>query len=167
MPHPPSKEIGFSPQERPSRLYLFGVNRSRLEDAAKERQMPLEITSDLKNANLLLTTRNYYRRKPQIIRNAESSGMPIYVLKSNNLPHMRQCLSTLYPPNTAPINQALVEAKEAITRLSKNKQSVELSPQGAYIRRLQHILARQHNFVSQSFGKEPKRRVVFSRKFQD
>lgn len=165
MPVPLPQETEL-PSERPSRLFLFGVNRSRLEAAAKERQIPLEIASALKNANLLLTTRNYYRRKPQIIRDAEASGMPIYVLKSNNLPHMRQCLSTLYPPHTAPITQALAEAKEAITRLAKSKQPVELSPQSAYIRRLQHVLARQHNFISQSFGKEPKRRVAISRKSQ-
>ncbi len=167
MPVPLPQETELTPPERPPRLYLFGVNRSRLEDAAKERQIPLEIVSDLKNANLLLTTRNYYRRKPQRIRDAEVSGMPIYVLKSNNLPHIRQCLSTLYPPHTAPITRALKEATEAVTRLVKSGQSIELSPQSAYIRRLQHILARQHNLVSQSLGKEPKRRVVISRKSQD
>jgi predicted RNA-binding protein Jag len=36
---------------------------------------------------------------------------------------------------------------------------VELSPQSAYIRRLQHQLAEQHSLSSRSTGKEPYRRV--------
>jgi len=36
---------------------------------------------------------------------------------------------------------------------------VELSPQSAYIRRLQHQLAEKHNLSSASQGREPNRRV--------
>jgi hypothetical protein len=35
----------------------------------------------------------------------------------------------------------------------------DLAPASAYIRRLQHQLARQANLVSHSYGKEPHRRV--------
>jgi predicted RNA-binding protein Jag len=37
--------------------------------------------------------------------------------------------------------------------------SVDLTPASAYIRRLQHEMARQANLVSHSYGKEPRRRV--------
>jgi len=86
--------------EKPLRFYLFGANRARLEQIAKERQRELKITADLKQADLLLTTRSYYRRKPQKIRDAEAMGTPIYVLKSNNVAQMRQCLDALYPRDT-------------------------------------------------------------------
>jgi len=36
---------------------------------------------------------------------------------------------------------------------------VELSPQKAYIRRVQHEMVRAANLVSHSRGKEPRRRV--------
>jgi predicted RNA-binding protein Jag len=36
---------------------------------------------------------------------------------------------------------------------------VELSPQNAYIRRLQHQMAERANLVSRSRGREPYRRV--------
>jgi predicted RNA-binding protein Jag len=36
---------------------------------------------------------------------------------------------------------------------------VDLTPASAYIRRLQHQQARQSNLLSQSYGKEPHRRV--------
>ncbi|MBE0431165.1 MAG: AAA family ATPase [Dehalococcoidia bacterium] len=86
--------------KKPLRFFLFGANRARLEQIAKERQRELKITADLKQADLLLTTRSYYRRKPQKIRDAEALGTPIYVLKSNNVAQMRQCLDALYPRDT-------------------------------------------------------------------
>lgn len=89
-------------REKPLRFYLFGANRSRLEQMAKEARTPLKIATDLKQADLLLTTRSYYRRKPQKIRDAEALGIPIYVLKSNNAAQMRQCLAALYPRESQP-----------------------------------------------------------------
>jgi hypothetical protein len=36
-----------------------------------------------------------------------------------------------------------------------------LSPQGAYIRRLQHLIAERNELLSTSSGKDPQRRVRF------
>jgi len=83
--------------EKTLRFYLFGANRSRLEQTAKEGRRELRIVADLKQADIFLTTRSYYRRKPQKIRDAEALGIPIYVLKSNNATQMKQCLDALYP----------------------------------------------------------------------
>jgi stage III sporulation protein SpoIIIAA len=89
-------------QKRPLRFYLFGTNRSRLEQIAREGHKELKITADFKQADIFLTTRSYYRRKPQKIRDAEALGIPIYVLKSNNAAQMKQCLDALYPRDTQP-----------------------------------------------------------------
>jgi stage III sporulation protein SpoIIIAA len=91
-----SKEEEKEP-EKTLRFYLFGANRSRLEQVAKEGRKQLKIAADLKQADIFLTTRSDYRRKPQKIRDAEALGIPIYVLKSNNAAQMRQCLDALYP----------------------------------------------------------------------
>ena len=85
------------PPEKTLRFYLFGANRSRLEQAASEGRKELKIVTDLKQTDIFLTTRSYYRRKPQKIRDAEALGIPIYVLKSNNAAQIRQCLDVLYP----------------------------------------------------------------------
>ena len=85
------------------KLYLFGVNRGRLEQMAKDRQLSLDIVNNLNDADLLITSRSYYRRKPQKIRDAELANLPIYVLKSNTPPQIRQLLGDIYPrdgPNT-------------------------------------------------------------------
>ncbi len=86
--------------DRPLRFYLFGANRARLEQLAKDEGKSVKIANDLRHTDLFVTTRTYYRRKPQKIRDAEALGIPIYVLKSNNVAQMRQCLDTLYPADT-------------------------------------------------------------------
>jgi stage III sporulation protein SpoIIIAA len=86
--------------EKTLRFYLFGANRARLEQIAREGRKEVKIVADLKQADIFLTTRSYYRRKPQKIRDAEALGIPIYVLKSNNAAQMKQCLDALYPRDT-------------------------------------------------------------------
>ncbi len=51
------------------------------------------------------------------------------------------------------------ETQEAIDGILNGERSIDLNPASAYIRRLQHQMARQSNLLSQSFGKEPRRRV--------
>jgi len=158
-PHILDKKEPVPKRETP-RIYLFGINRSKLEEAARAKGITIDLTTDHKEGNLLLTTKNYYRRKPQKIRDAELSGVPIYVVKSNNLPHLRQCLDTIYSPQKdMPIGSAIEEAEIAIIQVKEGKGPVELSPQNAYIRRLQHLLAERHSLTSHSLGKEPRRRV--------
>ncbi|MFP3879924.1 MAG: AAA family ATPase [Dehalococcoidia bacterium] len=114
-------------QEKPLRFYLFGANRSRLEQIAKDGQKGIRIVTDLKQADVFLTTRSYYRRKPQKIRDAEALGIPIYVLKSNNATQMKQCLDALYPRDT----------------------------QAAYVHHLQRLLAGHRGFNSTERPAEP------------
>jgi hypothetical protein len=149
-----------TPKREDFRIYLFGINRAKLEEAAREKGITLEITNDLKGSNLLLTAKNYYRRKPQKLRDAEIAGIPIYAVKSNNIPQLRQCLDTIHTTHKEiSINSAIEEAEKAIYQVKEGKGPVELSPQNAYIRRLQHLLAERHSLASHSLGKEPKRRV--------
>jgi hypothetical protein len=150
-------------RENIPRLYLFGVNRTRLEQTAKEMRLNLDVASSLNNASLLITSKNYYRRKPQKVRDAEAAGLPIYVLKSNTPPQIRQLLNTVYPTESTDradsLRLALSQAEDAVGEVKTSQESVELSPQSAYIRRLQHLIARRHELSSRSLGKDPNRRV--------
>lgn len=148
------------------KFYLFGVNRGRVEQIAKERELNLEIVDNLNDASLFVISKSYYRRRPPKVREAETSGVPIYVLRSNTPPQIRQMLNTIYPlTNTDNITRAdtfkfaLSEAQAAIQQIRDGEEAVELSPQSAYIRRLQHLIAQRGNLASQSLGKGPSRRV--------
>jgi len=145
------------------KLYLFGVNRGRLEQGAKEIQLSLDIVNNPNHANLFVTTKSYYRRRPQKVKDAEAANLPIYVLKSNTPPQIRQLLNTIYPTESTgkadSFKLALGEAKEAVSQVKSGQEAIELSPQSAYIRRLQHLIAERNNLLSQSTGKDPDRRV--------
>jgi len=148
------------PKEETPRIYLFGVNRSKLEDAAKHKGIPVEFTPNLKEASIMLTTKNYYRRKPQKIRDAEVAGIPIYAIKSSNPAQLKQCLDNLYGTHKDnAISSVMKETSEAIAKVKEDNSPIELEPQNSYIRRLQHLLAERNNLTSRSSGKEPKRRV--------
>jgi len=145
------------------RLYLFGINRSKLEQAAKEMQLSLDIVNNLNAADLFITSKNYYRRKPRKVKDAEAANLPIYVVRSNTLPQMRQLLDTIYLTDSTDkkdlLKIALDEAEEAVIMVKSSQQVVELSPRSAYIRRLQHLIAERNDLSSRSLGKEPDRRV--------
>ncbi|MFC2046847.1 R3H domain-containing nucleic acid-binding protein [Chloroflexota bacterium] len=145
------------------KLYLFGTNRARLERMAKEMQLSLDIVNKLSETNLFVTSKSYYRRRPQILRDAEAANLPIYVLKSNTPPQLKHLLNVIRPTNNTnkadSLQIALDEAEEAIAQVKSGQAEVELSPQSAYIRRLQHLIAGENVLSSQSIGKEPSRRV--------
>ncbi len=148
------------------RIYPYGVNRTKLEQLV--RGLPAMVTYDVEDADAVLTIKNYYRRKPQPLRDAESAGTPIYVLRSNSAGQIEEAISRIvHRDMTAPGSiaaSALQETEDAIARVLDNSQPVELSPQGAYIRRLQHLLAEQYNLGSRSAGRDPNRRVqIFKR----
>ena len=149
-----------------AKLFLYGVNRGRMEEVSRDMQLTLEIVDDIRQATLLVTSKKYYRQKPQKIKDAESSNLPIYVLKGSTPMQIRQLFSSLYPieqngdgGRDGSFKQALDEAKEAVELIKKGENTVELSPQSAYIRRLQHLVAERHGMFSQSTGKDPNRRV--------
>jgi len=121
-----SEEAVKELEKQPLRFYLFGINRSRLEQVAGEERENLKFVADLKQTDLFLTTRSYYRRKPQQIRDAEALGIPIYVLKNNDAAQMRRCLDTVYP----------------------------VTSQSAYVHHLQHMIARHHNLNTNKWEPE-------------
>jgi len=151
-----------------AKLFLYGVNRVRMEEVAGEMGINLEVVEDLREATLLVTSKKYYRQKPQKIRDAESTNVPIYVLKGGTPVQIRQLLSSLYhieQQQDEPVRRdesfkaALDDANEAVQMIKKGENTVELSPQSAYIRRFQHLVAERHGMYSQSTGKDPNRRV--------
>lgn len=147
------------------KVYLFGVNQMKLEDAAREKQSKLRVVPGLREANVFVTSKSYYRRRPQKVRDAELAGLPIYVLKGNTVGEMRQFVDSLAGDkrrmDTADL--ALREAEEAIVQVLNGRDSVQLSPRSAYIRRLQHLMAERSRLASRSLGKDPQRRVEIFR----
>jgi stage III sporulation protein SpoIIIAA len=144
---------------RPMALFPYGVSRKRLEQAVRELSVPVTVARDLEDADAVVTLRTYYRRKPPALRDAEAGGTPLFVLKTNTLVQMESMLANLYELEADPQEAALRETAEAIGLVRDSGNPVELAPQNAYVRRLQHQMAEQHNLMSRSRGSEPNRRV--------
>ena len=145
----------------PKGILPFGINRLRLEESIKRLKLPVEVVSDIKEADLLMTSKSHYRRKPQLMKDAELKGIPIYVIRSDKVAQMEQGLANIYRggEQVDSVTQALKEAEEAIEEIQRTGQMVALSPQNAFIRRLQHQLAEKYHLATKSTGKAPRRRV--------
>jgi stage III sporulation protein SpoIIIAA len=141
------------------RVLPQGISRKRLEQAIRDLQLPVVIARDVDEADVVMTLRNEYKQKTPLLRDAEDRAMPIYVLKSNTVPQMQSSLTSIFSLEIDPREAAMRETEDAIEAVLQSSEAVELSPQNAYIRRLQHQLAERANLVSRSRGREPYRRV--------
>ena len=149
---------------QPVRIYPYGVARNRLVQAAKWLGVPAIVVNELEEAEVLVTLRSYYRNRQRPVIDAENRGMPIYVLRANTVNQMQHLLSDLYNLSTSvsedrSSDPAMQSTQAAIDAVLNGEHSVELPPATAYVRRLQHQMARQANLTSHSYGKEPYRRV--------
>jgi stage III sporulation protein AA len=145
------------------RLLPFGISRARLEAAIAETRSGASIVDSVRDADAVFTLRPYYRRRSGPLKQAEERGIPVYVLRNNTTQQMERQLLALRGEGDAadPTTAALRETEEAIAEVSaRGAASVELTPQNAYIRRLQHELASRHGVESTSRGREPFRRVT-------
>jgi hypothetical protein len=108
--------------------------------------------------------RAYYRSREQTILEAEQRGMPIYVLRANTNNQIEQLLAELFNLSTSPAmpdnwDEFTLQTQAAIQTVMSGERYVDLAPASAAIRRMQHEMARQAELISQSYGKEPNRRV--------
>jgi stage III sporulation protein SpoIIIAA len=143
-------------------IYVFGVSKNRMRQAIKSLGVNAVVTDTLEGANVLITAKAYYRQRPRIISDAEQMNIPIYVLRSNSLTQMENCLADLFSlteEDREPVEAAMREIDVAIQRVLSGERSVDLSPQNSFVRRQQHERAREMKLVSHSYGKDPMRHV--------
>jgi stage III sporulation protein SpoIIIAA len=145
----------------PLAIFPYGVSRSYLEQSVRELKLPVRIQHHVEDSDIVLTLKNYYRRKDSPVRVAESSGIPIEVLRSNTVSQIKGALARVCGVEAPdPTETALQEVLEGIDRVRQVGGEVELSPQNAYVRRLQHQLVEEHEMVARSTGEEPDRHLV-------
>ena len=151
-------------QRRQVSIFPYGIARNRLIEVAEQYHVPVDIVDELDQADVLLTLKNFYRRRPRVISDAEQRGLPIYVLRSNTINQIEDFISDYFDMETeeadSPLQVALRETQEAIRDvLLGEAEAVNLAPQKPEIRRQQHEMVRQANLGSTSYGKEPHRHV--------
>jgi nucleoside-triphosphatase THEP1 len=80
----------------PMAIFPYGVSRAHVEVSVKELGIPVRILHHPEDADLVLTLKNYYRRKDSPIQQAESRGTPVEILRSNTAAQVKNALARLY-----------------------------------------------------------------------
>jgi len=144
-------------------VYAYGVARNRLLQAAKRLKVHINLVNNLSEADVLVTLKSYYRKRRQLISDAERRRTPVYVLRANTTNQMEsflvQALNLDAFDTADPFEAAIAEAERGIKQIQAGQPSVDLRPVGSAIRRYQHQMVRQADLVSHSYGKEPNRYV--------
>jgi hypothetical protein len=174
-PFVPVAPRGRGTEAKPLRIFPFGVSRNRLEQAITQTRSHATIVRDVREADIVMTLKNYFRQKPQPIRDAELRGISVYVLRANTMAQMENVLTSILPPPPRPMPMAdvgdagdgvlyaLEEAEQAIGMVIDGGPPIALNPQDSHIRKLQHQLADRYNLGSRSKGREPNRHVEIYR----
>ncbi len=157
--------VGINGNLAGMRVYAYGVARNRLQQAARRLRVPLTMVDDFALADAIVTLKNYYRRRPKLIVDAERRGTPIYVLRANTVSQMENFLMDVFQTEAGeaveqdPFGEAIKETKEAILQMRAGAEYVDLAPQAKHIRKRQHMVAREAGFDTVSYGDEPQRHV--------
>jgi len=149
------------------RIYPVAVSRIRLEKTIRELGVPARLADQPMNADLILTLKGQRKRQPKRLEEAVNEGAQFHIIKSNTSSQIRSFLSDYFGPRVGEedldrpaTDYGIGEAEDAIVRVQRSGEPVELSPQNSYVRRLQHELVIGHGLYSESKGKGPFRRVV-------
>lgn len=156
-------ELPVQPKGKRLRIYAYGVAHNRLLESADKLGVLVDVIDNMMDANVLVTVKSYYRRRPKLIIDAERRNIPIHVLRANTESQVENFLTDVFQLDAAkdhdPLDEAMDEVRHAIMRIQSGEPSADLKPQAAHIRRRQHDLARAANLASHSYGREPKRYV--------
>jgi len=163
----PSQRERERPAQAPSarktlRIYPYGVSKDRLLRAISDLQVSATIAKTPKDADIALTLKAHEKRQPRTIKDLEDLGLEVAIIRSNTVSQMKAFLMQSFglDDQQDEEKQALSEVNEAVDRVMSYGKPVELAPQSAHIRRLQHQLIEQHGLGSESRGEVPWRRVV-------
>src|SRR5882672_859417 len=144
------------------RIYPYGVSKDRLMRAIIDLQVSATIAKTPKDADIVLTLKAHEKRQPRTVKDMEDQGLDVAIIRSNTVSQMKSFLMQTFglQDQQNEEEQALGEVNEAVDRVMSFGKPVELAPQSAHIRRLQHLMIEQHGLGSESRGEVPWRRVV-------
>jgi stage III sporulation protein SpoIIIAA len=156
---PADDEIRHPAELPPMRILAHGISKKKLEAAIRELGLPASTARAAADADVVVTLRNEFKQRGAPLVEAERRGVPVHVLKSNAAAQMERALLEIYQLPDDPREEALREVRVGIEEVRRTAHPVELGPQNAYIRRMQHQIAGEANITSSSRGRDPHRRV--------
>ncbi len=86
-------------------IIAYGVARHRLYQAARHLGADVIVVDEVKDADVLVTLKSYYRRRRQLISDAEQKRVPVYVLRANTVSQMENFIAEALGLEVAPHDQ--------------------------------------------------------------
>lgn len=170
-PHQPARPAP-TPEPPPLRVCALGLPERVLQEAVQQQRAPVVITSDLADADVLLTRRGELAGAGDRRRQARSLGVPILVIKSDAPAQLERALARLLdrrgmPAGPAPDPARLDDAHEALEecRLAVEQvvlpqgQPVELLPRSERVRLMQVEMVSRYRLRSAVFGQGREQRL--------
>jgi len=144
------------------RIYPYGVSKDRLMRAINDLQVSATIAKTPKEADVVLTLKAHEKRQPRTVKDLADQGLEVAIIRSNTVSQMKAFLMGAFGLENQRNEEesAINEVTQAVDKVMNFGKPVELAPQSAHIRRLQHQLIEQHGLGSESRGEVPWRRVI-------
>jgi hypothetical protein len=144
------------------RIFPYGIARTRLERAIRERRAAAAIVNDISQADAVIAIRSTFQARPRKLREMAGRPVPTVVVKSNTYSQLAialdDALRQVHEGKDSE-DQAMEEVLQAIETVSQTGKPFDLSPQPAPIRKVQHQFAETQHYASESVGEEPHRRL--------
>lgn len=162
---PPQESApGANGQRTPGllKIYPYGIARTRLERAIREKKAPAYVCTDLSQADAIMAIRSSYQNRPKKLRDAAGKSLPTIVVKSNTFTQISGALDELLKQSHETKDfesQAMDEVLKAIDTVMQTGKPFELAPQPAPIRKMQHQVTEARRVASEAVGEEPHRRL--------
>jgi len=137
------------------RLLPVGINREHLERALRQHRFPGMVTDSAEDADaaLVLEWALEQGKAPEGVEQ-------VIAVRSDTYTQVYDAVHRLAESGGSSREAfALREAREATERALDEGVAVELLPQDAYVRRLQHELVAKHDLKSKTIGEPPRQRV--------
>lgn len=162
---------GFEPPKKPKpetselkaapplvKVFAYGIARTRLERAIREKRTPVYITSDISQADAVIAIKSTYQANPSKLKSRQN--IPTAVVKSNTFTQISNALDEVLAAvngGTDLESEALEEVARAAEAVSQSGKPVELRPQNARVRRMQHDYLESKRLATECVGEEPTR----------
>jgi len=155
-------EVKDEPGQGIIRIFPYGIARSRLERAIREKKAPAFVTTDIAEADAVMAIRSTYQAKPRKLREMAGRTVNTVVVKSNTFSQISSALEDIVKSKESrgqEETKAYEETEKGIESVLQTGKPFELAPASAAIRKLQHRLAESKRLASESVGEEPQRRL--------
>lgn len=144
------------------RVFPYGINRTRLERAIREKKAPAYLTTDINQADAVIAMRSTYQTQPRKLRDMAGRPVQTVVVKSNTFSQIAGALDEIVKGTSESPDvhtKAVEDAQQGIEMVLQSGKPFELSPAPAPIRKVQHQIAEARRLASESVGEDPNRRI--------